>query len=307
MDRMSRQRPEGKRPRRERPAHADARPTRDASRRSGDDEQKFHGRHACHALFARRPDDVIRVYLLEERVREFGPLLKWCADQRRAYHIVEAENLERLAETVHHQGIVILARKRRTWGEDGFREAVAAGQVTGTLLFLDGVQNPHNLGSILRTSAHFGVTAILGSAEHLPGVTASAARVAEGGAEAVPLVRLRNPKETLQALKIAGYRLLAATSHPGGNVYAANIPDRSVVILGNEVVGVSPEIAALADGSLQIPGTGAVESLNVAVACGILLSEAARRRASSSVKSEQPAPPRHERSRRSQGKSRRAR
>lgn len=300
---------EGKRPRSERPDRP--RPPRrpeSPPRRGGDDEQKFHGRHACHALFARRPDDVIRVYVTEERVREFGPLLKWCAEQRRAYHIVENENLERIAETVHHQGVVVLARKRRTWGEDGFREAVASGRLTGLLLFLDGVQNPHNLGSILRTSAHFGVAAILGNAEDLPGVTASAARVAEGGAEAVPLVRLRNSKDVLGQLKSAGFRLLAATSHPGGNVYAADIPEKSVIILGNEVHGVSPEIAAMADGSLQIPGTGAVESLNVAVACGVLLSEAARRRdPSRPAVSDSPAPPRSERSRPSRGKSRRAR
>jgi RNA methyltransferase, TrmH family len=145
------------------------------------------------------------------------------------------------------------------------------------LLYLDGVQNPHNLGSILRTSAHFGVGAVLGQHDQLPGVTASAARVAEGGAETVPLARLTDSPATLSALKSLGYRLFATASGGGGNVYNAGLTPRSVIILGNEVHGVSPEIAALADESLQIPGTGAVESLNVGVACAVLISEVARR------------------------------
>jgi RNA methyltransferase, TrmH family len=272
---------------------SDAAPTREPSARRFDssDEQKFHGRHACHALFARRRDDLIRVYLLQERVKEFGEVLSWCAAQKRAYHIVEPENLERLAETVHHQGIVILAKKVRSLNDSDMLNAVQRGQLNGPLLYLDGVQNPHNLGSILRTAAHFGAAAVLGAKDQLPGVTASAARVAEGGAETVVTARLTDPRAVLSAMKQAGYQVLAATSHPGGNVYSATISDRCVIVLGNEVHGVSPEILPLANGSLQIPGTGAVESLNVAVACGVLLSEVARRRSVSSTGGQTPAPP----------------
>jgi len=256
-----------------------------------DDEQKYHGRHACHALFQHRRDDIIRVYVDEPRVKEFSPLLKWCAEQRRAYHIVEDENLERLAETVHHQGIVILARKCRELNDDRLLESIRSGRVKGALLYLDGVQNPHNLGSILRTSAHFGVGAVLGRRDQVPGVTASAARVAEGGAETVPLARLSDSPRVLNELKSLGYRLFATASGGGGNVYKAGLTPKSVIILGNEVHGVSPEIAALADESLQIPGTGAVESLNVGVACAVLISEVARRSHTAAPQESRPSVP----------------
>lgn len=262
----------------------DRRPSRDrrerqhAGRRpAGDDEQKYHGRHACHALFAHRPDDIIRVYVDQPRVKEFSALLKWCAEQRRAYHIVEDENLERLAETVHHQGIVVLARRQKELSDDRLLEAIRGGRVGGALVYLDGVQNPHNLGAILRTCAHFGIGAVIGRRDQMPGVTASAARVSEGGAETVPLARLEDPLQVIAELKSLGYRIFATASGGGGNVYQAGLIPRSVVILGNEVHGVSPEMAALADESLQIPGTGAVESLNVGVACAVLISEVARR------------------------------
>jgi TrmH RNA methyltransferase len=298
------------RPRGEKRVHTpDAAPARESASRRFDsaDEQKFHGRHACHALFARRRDDVIRVYLLQERVREFGELLSWCAAQKRAYHIVESQNLERIAETVHHQGIVVLAKKVRSLNDGDLMNAVQRGQLSGPVLYLDGVQNPHNLGSILRTSAHFGAAAVLGAKDQLPGVTASAARVAEGGAESVVTARLDDPHAVLAAMKAAGYQVLAATSHPGGNVYSATINDRCVIVLGNEVHGVSPEILSLANGSLQIPGTGTVESLNVAVACGVLLSEVARRRSISSPSGQASPPPHRPPSGGRPGKSRRAR
>ena len=248
-----------------------------AKRPAGDDEQKYHGRHACHALFAHRRDDIIRVYVDQPRVKEFSALLKWCAEQRRAYHIVEDENLERLAETVHHQGIVVLARRPKDLQDDRLLESIRGGRVGGALVYLDGVQNPHNLGAILRTCAHFGIGAILGRRDQLPGVTASAARVAEGGAETVPLARLMDPVHVIAELKSLGYRVFATASGGGGNVYQAGLIPKSLIILGNEVHGVSPEMAALADESLQIPGTGAVESLNVGVACAVLVSEVARR------------------------------
>ncbi len=259
------------------------RPSRDRRERgreqrpSKDDEQKYHGRHACHALFAHRRDDIIRVYVDQPRVKEFSALLKWCAEQRRAYHIVEDENLERLSETVHHQGIVILARRQKELSDDRLLESVRSGRLNGALVYLDGVQNPHNLGAILRTCAHFGIGAVVGRRDQMPGVTASAARVAEGGAETVPLARLTDPRRVVAELKTLGYRIFATASGDGGNVYHAGLIPKSVIILGNEVHGVSPEMSALADESLQIPGTGAVESLNVGVACAVLISEVARR------------------------------
>ena len=259
------------------------RPSRDRRERgreqrpSKDDEQKYHGRHACHALFAHRRDDIIRVYVDQPRVKEFSALLKWCAEQRRAYHIVEDENLERLSETVHHQGIVILARRQKELSDDRLLESVRSGRLSGALIYLDGVQNPHNLGAILRTCAHFGIGAVVGRRDQMPGVTASAARVAEGGAETVPLARLTDPRRVVAELKTLGYRIFATASGDGGNVYQAGLIPKSVIILGNEVHGVSPEMSALADESLQIPGTGAVESLNVGVACAVLISEVARR------------------------------
>jgi tRNA G18 (ribose-2'-O)-methylase SpoU len=78
-------------------------------------EEKYHGVHACEALFARRPHDVIRVYMTKDRERRFAPLIEHCIATRKGFQVVEPDNLERLTGSVHHEGVAILARQIRRW------------------------------------------------------------------------------------------------------------------------------------------------------------------------------------------------
>jgi TrmH RNA methyltransferase len=142
------------------------------------------------------------------------------------------------------------------------------------------VQNPHNLGSILRTAAHFGAAAIVGRAGELPPLSPAAVRVAEGAAEFVPVCDLADPVADLKRLAKSGFRIVATSSHRGKPLSAANLGGRVVIVLGSEGEGVSRAIETAAAECVQIPGTGAVESLNVGVACGVALAEAWRQRPS---------------------------
>ena len=235
---------------------------------------------ACEALFARRPQDIVRVYVAEGRRRQFGKLTAWCAEHRKGFQIVADENLQRLTGSLHHEGVAILAKQLRRWSLADLLRGIEAGSVTGPLVYLDGVQNPHNLGSILRTAAHFGVGAVVGRTGDLPPLSPAAARVAEGAAEAVPVCGLADPEADLARLRQAGYRVLVTSSHRGEPLFTADFGPRVVVVLGGEGEGVSPAIERLADLRVRIPGTGAVESLNVAVAAGVVLAEIWRRRGS---------------------------
>ncbi|MDH4275206.1 MAG: tRNA/rRNA methyltransferase [Gammaproteobacteria bacterium] len=238
-------------------------------------EEKYYGVAACHALWKARAQDIIRVYIHQDLLSEFGPLLKWAAQHRKAYHIVSEEDLERLTRAEHHQGICLLALEREVWSFDTWRKSPAAQSPTNPLLvYLDGVENPHNLGAIVRTCAHFGVSAILGEHLRLPRMSASACRVAEGGAEYVTMVTLERPSHQLGELRNAGYQLCAVHAAPGAkSVYTHGFTARSVLMLGAEQTGISSAIQRVADLSIQIPGSGLVESLNVSVAAAIIISE----------------------------------
>jgi len=219
----------------------------------------------------------VRVYVDEQRRRHFAELLGYCAEQRKGFQVVAAENLARIAGSIHHEGIAILARAIRRWQSADLVRAVEDGRVDGPLIYLDGVQNPHNVGSILRTAAHFGTGAVLGAAGDLPPLSSAAVRVAEGAAEFVPVCDLADPAADLGRLRRLGFAIAATSSHRGDPLHAARLGRRVVVVLGGEGGGVSRSIESLADQLVRIAGTGVVESLNVAVACGILLEEVWRR------------------------------
>jgi TrmH RNA methyltransferase len=246
------------------------------SRHQDRDEEKYHGARACEALFARRPQDIVRVYLTADQQRRFAPLLAYCAEQRRGFQVVEPENLARISGSHHHEGIAILARVCPRWSATDLDGAAAASRLAGPLVYLDGVQNPHNLGAILRTAAHFGTGAVLGRRGELPPLSPAAVRVAEGAAEFVPACDLDDPAASLVRLKSQGFRVVTTSSHLGEPLNASRLSRKVILVLGSEGQGVSRRIAALADATVRIPGTGAVESLNVSVACGILLAEACR-------------------------------
>lgn len=247
-----------------------------ARRHATKSEQKVHGIRACAALFAHRPGDIIRVYLSVNRRPTFKALLEHCVSHRLGFQFVDDENLRKLSGGIHHEGIVILAREPARLGGDELLAGIAAKSIHGPLLLLDGVQNPHNLGSILRSAAHFGCGAVVGEAENLPPLSAAALRVAEGGAESVPLVSVEDVASFLDKLKGSGLRVVSTTSRTGTPIAAAGLTRQVVLILGSESEGVSPRVGRVADVQVKIPGSGAVQSLNVAVACGIVLAEACR-------------------------------
>lgn len=241
-------------------------------RRVAPRDVKTYGRNACLALFAARPDDVRRAFVNERAARAVGELLSELARRRLPYRVVADDELAKVAGSQHHEGICLVARPRPEPDE----RAVFAARGPACALYLDGVENPHNVGAILRSAAHFGAVALAGARDRLPSPSGATARVAEGGAEHVPVVRFADPIASLRAL--AERFTLVATAHDArASLFEAGLPERCVLLLGAEGSGLSRPIRALASRTVAIPGTGAVESLNVASAAAVLLAEHHRR------------------------------
>jgi TrmH RNA methyltransferase len=249
-------------------------------------ESRVYGKSACRALFVRRAGDILRVYLTEERVRDFGDLLSTCARLHLPYRIIPAEEMEAVTESRHHEGICIVARARTAARLEDLLRAPGPGCVLG----LAGVGNPHNVGAILRTAAHFGARGVVFFAGEvskghgqgdvgatMPRLPPSAARTAEGGAEWLDLVFDGEPARVLRAARTAGFSVVATSSHAPGAagqvLYAAPLPARLLLLLGAEDAGLPPALLQAADTVMAIPGSGQVESLNVAAAAAVLLAE----------------------------------
>ena len=239
-------------------------------------ELRLYGLNAVDAVFRHRPQAIRKVYLLQSRIHALKPLLAWCVQQRVGYRVVEAADLDRLAASSHHEGVVADVLKAEPLSLDAWLEALATG-APALAIWLDGVGNPHNFGAILRSAAHFGAAVLLPAGSELA-VSGAAARVAEGGAEAVPLVRLPATDAALARLRLAGFSLAATVVQGGQDLFAFDPPPRLVYIMGAEGEGMEPALATACDRRLSIPGSGAVESLNVAAATAVLLAHWTSRR-----------------------------
>ncbi|MFD0739235.1 TrmH family RNA methyltransferase [Lysobacter koreensis] len=240
------------------------------SRERRNAELRIYGLNALHAVFARRPQAIRKLYLSEARIPALQPLLKWCVAHRVGYRVVGDEDLHKLAASTHHEGVVGDVLRAEAGSLSGWLRELPAGPQCA--IWLDGVGNPHNLGAILRSAAHFGVSAVL-LPKHSPlALSGAAARVAEGGAEAVPMVRLGRTDNAIAQLRGAGFALAATVVRGGSDLFAAELPQRVVYVLGAEGEGMDRELAAACDLRLSIPGSGAVESLNVAAATAVLLA-----------------------------------
>jgi len=225
------------------------------------------GAQAVGAVFAKRPDDALRLFYTAEQKPAVGP---WCAvlaAAKKPYRLVEAAELEKVAATTHHGGVAVVAKPRVPAIFD------AANPPRGKfLLVLDGVGNPHNLGAIARSAAFFGVPALLigeGFGAALP--SGAAYRTAEGGLEFLDLYRTRDVPAALTALE-PNFRTVAASLARGADALPDLPRDRPIaLVLGNEESGCSPEVLAVCRRQVRIPGSGRVQSLNVAQAAAVLL------------------------------------
>jgi TrmH RNA methyltransferase len=237
-------------------------------------EQRWYGMNACLALFAHRPAALRKVWLLESRIPALKAVLAHCVKNRLGYTVVEAVDLEKLSGSAHHEGVVFGAMPAAEHSLSDWLRARPAGPQLA--IWLDGVGNPHNLGAILRSAAHFDVAGVLLAGDSTLALSGAAARVAEGGAEALPLVRMGRNENAMAQLTSAGFIVAATVVRGGLSLYQAKLPERLVLLMGAEQSGVDAVLAQASPMKLLIPGSGAVESLNVASATSVLLSEWAR-------------------------------
>ena len=244
-----------------------------------DREQVLYGVKACQAVYEQRPDDILRIYYRAERRRELGSMLKWAAARRIPYRELDEAAMRRVAGTIHHEGLAMAVNPLR-YGVFGASDSGASdsGAVRSTpdrsWVALDGVENPYNLGAIVRSCAFFGVPVILAGGA-IPGekVNGAAIRAAEGGAEWVDLIGCQNLADALAAVRVLGLTPIGLEAD-APRVFGANpLPRPVVLVAGHEQAGLSPEVRNECDGIYAIPGEGGVGSLNVSVSVGIALAE----------------------------------
>ncbi|MDQ3784819.1 MAG: 23S rRNA (guanosine(2251)-2'-O)-methyltransferase RlmB [Actinomycetota bacterium] len=181
--------------------------------------------------------------------------------------IVPSSQLERLAGDVNHQGVIALTARYRYTP----LETLLAGE-SPALLFLDGVTDPHNLGSLLRSADGAGFSGVVIPARRTVQVTAAVRRVSAGAAEVVPVARVHNLSQALEAARAAGLWILGLDSEAGNDIWSSDLAEPPVgIVVGSEDKGIGAKTKERCDALVRIPQRGRLTSLNVAVAGAIAM------------------------------------
>jgi len=240
--------------------------------------ERVYGIHTVSALLARAPQRVRRVCLLRGRTDQRVAALETLAREAgRALERVDAAALRSMVGEVNHQGVVAEIDALPLLTEDGLYALLATAK-DPLLLALDGVQDPHNLGACLRTADACGALAVIVPRDRAASLNAGARKVAAGAAETTPVVTVTNLSRTLGVVKDAGLWTVGADASAPVSAAGVDLTGPRCLVLGAEGSGLRELTRRNCDWLVRLPNLGAVESLNVSVAAGMLLYEAVRQR-----------------------------
>jgi TrmH RNA methyltransferase len=239
---------------------------------------RITGLPAVAALFATAPGRVEKLFFDQAAKPLVGAFCAALARGRKPYRQVGAEELARVAGTILHGGIVAVAQPRPMTRFDP-DEGPAWARDGRLLLLLDGIGNPHNFGAIARTAAFFGLPRIVLSDHPAQALPSDASyRVAEGGLEFIELYRAAPFVPALKRLRHS--HLVVGTAAQGGRPIASLRQSERpfALVLGNEETGLRPASIKACDELVTIPGSGSIQSLNVAASAAVLIYAIAAKR-----------------------------
>ena len=242
-------------------------------------DDRVWGRNPVRALLksgSRRADEIAVM------AGGHGPLSEIVALARRAGVKVSyrtREQLTAIAGTADHQGVVARVAAAEYVALEDLLEIPGRRREEPFFVALDQVQDPRNLGALLRTADAFGVHGVIVPKHHAVGLTEAAARTAMGAVEHIPVARETNLVAALEKLKESGVWIYGAAAERGIAPWAADLTGPLCLVLGSEGEGLRPLVARACDVMVTVPMRGGVGSLNVGAAGAALCYEVARQRA----------------------------
>lgn len=196
-----------------------------------------------------------------------------------AVRFEERGQLDRLANTRDHQGVVaMIAARAATTLEDVIASANHANGKPGLIVLLDGVEDPHNLGAIVRTTLAAGAHGVVIPERRAAGLTETVARASAGALAHLPVAKVTNLARAMEELKEAGYWLVGLDEDGEKSYTEVDYTSPTGIVMGSEGNGLHELTRKRCDFVVSLPTSGPVKSLNVSVATGVVLFEAIRQR-----------------------------
>ena len=243
----------------------------------GYEESRIEGRNAVLEAF-RSGKTIDKLYVLDGC--QDGPVKSIMREARKhdtIINYVAKERLDQLSETGKHQGVIaVSAAYEYAEVEDILAAAEEKGEAP-FIIILDGIEDPHNLGAIIRTANQAGAHGVIIPERRAVGLTPTVARTSAGAINYTPVAKVTNISNTMKELKDKGMWFVCADMD-GTRMYDLDLTGPIGLVIGNEGEGVSPLVKKNCDMVASIPMKGDIDSLNASVATGVLAYEIVRQR-----------------------------
>lgn len=221
-----------------------------------------------YATIMNDPSSIEKVFVLQGL--KDAKLLKSIQQLNLSCEFCSRSKLDKIAQTTHHNGIACKVSEIETYSIDALLQKA---KKPGLFVCLDGVQDPHNVGAILRTCDCAGVDGLIMTKHNSCGLTPTVVKASTGAAYTIPVAVVTNLSMTLKKLKEAGYWVVG-TDMKDAREYREGMYDiNTVLVIGSEGKGISPLVKKQCDYMVYLPMVGSITSLNASVACAILLYE----------------------------------
>lgn len=235
------------------------------------------GIHSVEQCLLRSPGQIVTLYVNDKKLNQRLQKLVNLAQQS---HVAIEHCSDPFLDKIHaqHQGVAAQLKPPKVWSEGDLFDYLAT-QTNPLIVLLDEVQDPHNVGAILRTAAALGVSAVVAPEKKACGLTPAARKTASGGDLIVPFAQVKNLARFMRHLKDNHFWIIGtALAEEAKPLHTLDLTGSVALVLGSEGTGIRKNTQAHCDYLAQIPMHETMASLNVSVACGICLYESFQQR-----------------------------
>jgi 23S rRNA (guanosine2251-2'-O)-methyltransferase len=244
---------------------------------SVDEQEILYGLHAVREALKAGSRPLQRLLVIRTD-KQFADLVQLARSLHIPVHVQPSASLDRLVPGCRHQGIVAFAAAKAYQTEEAILARAAERNEPPLLVILDGVEDPHNLGAVIRTAEGAGVHGVFIPERRAAGLTSAVAKVSAGAIDHIPVARVTNTSRLIESLKAVGVWVYGV--EPSGSKLYTDVDLRGPVglVFGGEGTGIRPGLLQHCDDRIRIPMRGHVQSLNVSASAAVLLFEVARQR-----------------------------
>lgn len=244
---------------------------------NADAQEILYGLHAVREALKAGSRPLQRLLVIRTD-KQFAELVQLARSLHVPVHVQPSASLDRLVPDGRHQGIVAFAAAKAYQTEESILARAAERHEPPLLVILDGVEDPHNLGAVIRTAEGAGVHGVFIPERRAAGLTSVVAKVSAGAIDHMPVARVTNTSRLIESLKAVGVWVYGV--EPSASKLYTDVDLRGPVglVFGGEGTGIRPGLLQHCDERIHIPMRGHVQSLNVSASAAVLLFEAARQR-----------------------------